>query len=149
MKAIRDAALIILILLAAGCGMRGESPGNQPSEQQAGEEKVQVDADLGEKAKKAAEAVKGVQGSTAVLIDNEISAAVKVGGFDRLRLKPIKKEVQEKIKALNKNMNVYVTTDKKLFMQLQQIEEQLNASGQEEMTDIKMRVKKINQDMQG
>jgi hypothetical protein len=151
MIVIQKAMMIILVMLAAGCSLQGESLQKAHPEQQAGldEQQVQADTGLGEKAKKAAETVKGVKESTAVAFNQEITAAVKVSGFDRLRLKSIKRESHDKIKVLNKDYNVFVTTDKKLFSQLKQIEGQINASGQQELTEILKRVRKINRDMQG
>lgn len=151
MIVIQKVMMIILVMLAAGCSLQGESLRKAQPEQQAGldEQQVQADTELGEKAKKAAETVKGVKESTAVALNREITAAVKVSGFDRLRLKSIKRETHDKIKELNKDYNVFVTTDKKLFFQLKQIEGQINASGQQELTEILKRVKRINRDMQG
>ena len=113
------------------------------------EKQIQINPELAERAKKTAETVKGVKESTAVVINNEISIAIKVSGFNRLRLKPIKVEVHDKIKEFNKDYNVYVTSDKKLFKQLQQIEKQINGPQEKSLTDIQKKVKKINKDIQG
>lgn len=122
----------------------------QPEQQINQDEKhIQVNPELAEKAKKTAETVKGVKGSTAVAVDKDISVAVKVSGFDRLRLKTIKEEVHNKTKELNKDYNVHVTSDKKLFMQLQQIENQVNGPQEKSLTDIQKKLNKINKDIQG
>lgn len=121
----------------------------QPQQQTEQDEKqIQFNPGLAEKAKKTAETIKGVKESTSVVMNKEISIAVKVSGFDRLRLKPIKKEVHEKIKELDKSYNVFVTSDKKLFMQLQQIEKQINGPQEKSLTDIQKGVNKIKEDMQ-
>jgi len=111
------------------------------------ESQIRINPDLAEKAKETARTVKGVQDSTAVVINKEISVAVKVGGFDRLRLKQVKSEVHEKIKAFNKDFNIYVTSDKKLFNQLQQVENQLKGAQEQSLLDIQKKVKVINKQM--
>ncbi|OPX85478.1 MAG: Sporulation lipoprotein YhcN/YlaJ (Spore_YhcN_YlaJ) [Pelotomaculum sp. PtaB.Bin104] len=111
------------------------------------EKQIQINLELAENAKKTAEAVKGVKESTAVVINNDISTAIKVSGFDRLRLKPIKEEVHNNIKELNKDYNVHVTSDKKLYMQLKQIEKQSSELQGESLTDILKKFNQINKNM--
>ncbi|OPX91290.1 MAG: Stage V sporulation protein AD [Pelotomaculum sp. PtaB.Bin013] len=83
------------------------------------------------------------------MLEEACETAIKVSGFDRLRLKPIKEEVHNKIKESNRDYNVHVTSDKKLFMQLQQIENQVNGPQEKPLTDIQKKVMKINKDIQG
>ncbi|MFZ5631555.1 MAG: YhcN/YlaJ family sporulation lipoprotein [Bacillota bacterium] len=110
---------------------------------------VQINPGLADKVKETAKTVKGVEDSTAVVINGEISAAVKVKGFNRLRLKSIREEVHQKITELYKDYEVHVTSDKKLFTLLQQIEKQIKDQKVKSAADIEQRVKKINKDMQG
>lgn len=150
MKIILKVIVFSLILsVAAGCGTLNSSlKKTQPEQQLSQDEKqIQINTELAEKAKKTAETVKGVKESTAVVINNEISIAIKVSGFDRLRLKPIKVDVDDKIKEFNKDYNVYVTSDKKLFKQLQQIENQIREEQDKPLIDIQKKVNKINKDM--
>lgn len=151
MKIIIKVILLFSLVFSVGCGTQNSPLKKPQSEQQMNldEKQIQISAELAEKAKKTAETVKGVKQSTAVVINKDISAAVKVSGFDRLRLKPIKAEVHNKIKELNKDYNVHVTTDKKLFMQLQQIEKQINDPQEKSLTDIQKKVNNINKDIQG
>ena len=122
---------------------------NQRQQESQGEKQISVDPVLSEKVKQAAKTVNGVEDSTAVVIDNEISAAVKVSGFNRLRLKSIRQEVHKKIKETGSDYKVNVTTDKKLFAGLQQIEKQISAGQAQSMTAIQKKVDKINKDMRG
>jgi len=149
MKFIVKVIILSLLMLTVGCSMQ-DSPLRKPqSEQQVsqGEKQIQNNPELAEKAKGIARMVKGVKDSTAVVIDKEISISIKVNGFNRLRIKPIKEEVHNKIKEFNKDYNVYVTSDKKLFKQLQQIENQINSPQEKSLIDIQKKVKKINKDM--
>lgn len=137
----------LLLLLTAGCGGQ-KSPSQKPQSGQTGKQ-AQVNPGLAEKVKEEAKTVKGVKDSTAVVIDNEISLAVKVKGFDRLHLKPIREEVSKKIGETNKGYTVHVTSDKKLFAQLQQMERQIKDQKAPPAEELRKRVKKINEDMQG
>lgn len=144
-------SLLILLIMSAGCSMQN-SPLKRPhAEQQVSqdENQIKIDPELAGKAKEAAKTVRGVKESSAVAIDRDITVALKVNGFDRLRLKPIKTEVHDKIKQEDNKYNVHVTTDKKLFMQLLQLENQINAPGDKPLTDIQKKFNKINIDIQG
>lgn len=148
MKTLIKVLFLSILIVTAGCGMQDSLIKPQPDQRISQDEKqIQVDPDLAEKAKETARTVKGVQDSTAMVINSEISVAVKVGGFDRLRLKQVKSEVHEKIKTFNKDYNIYVTSDKKLFKQLQQVENQAKGAQEPSLPDIQKQVKKINKDM--
>jgi len=148
MKKIVIVVILALSVVAAGCAMKAPAK-NQQQQESPGEKQISVDPVLSEKVKQAAKTVNGVEDSTAVVINNEISAAVKVSGFDRLRLKSIRQEVHKKIKETGSDYKVNVTTDKKLFAGLQQIEKQISAGQAQSMTAIQKKVDKINKDMRG
>ncbi|MCL6639177.1 MAG: YhcN/YlaJ family sporulation lipoprotein [Firmicutes bacterium] len=151
MRAILSVIFLSLLLLAAGCAAQ-ESPLKKPQPDQQvsqSEDRLQVQPGLAEEAGKTAKTVKGVQAAAAVAVNGEIAVAVKVGGFDRLRLKQIKREVHDKIKELNKDGNVYVTSDKKLFRQLQELETQLNRQEEKPPAEIRKRIEQVKKDIQG
>ena len=148
MKKIVIVVILALSVVAAGCAMKAPAKNQQQQESQ-GEKQISVDPGLAEKVKQAAKTVNGVEDSTAVVINNEISAAVKVSGFNRLRLKSIRQEVHKKIKETGSDYKVNVTTDKKLFAGLQQIEKQISTGQVQSMTGIQKKVDKINKDMRG
>lgn len=149
MKFMLKVITLSLLMLTIGCSMQDSPLRKLQSEQQVSqdEKQIQINPELAEKAKGTARMVNGVKDSTAVVIDKEISIAIKVNGFNRLRIKPIKEEVHNKIKEFNKDYNVYVTSDKKLFKQLQQIENQTNSPEEKSPIDIQKKVKRINKDM--
>lgn len=142
--------LLLLSLLVFGCAQMN-APAKKPEQNQQNQqaEQIIVDTELAEQAKNTAKSVEGVEDATSVVIDRKISTAIKVSGFDRLKLKSIKEEAHAKIKKLNKDYTVLVTSDKKLFKQLQEIEKQLNTTPKEPLTEIKKMVDKINKDMHG
>ncbi len=157
MKKFAFAMIILLLLLNTGCSAltgpekkpRTEKAKSSPAEQ------VQVDPEAAGRFKQIAQKVKGVDEATAVVINKDISVALKVSGFDRLRLKQIREEVHDKITATAvKDSQVHVTTDKKLFSEIQKLEQQIKVSAEnkefnKEMVRIKSKLSKINEDMQG
>lgn len=139
--------IIVLILLTVGCQMQPQK--KTQSEGKQTQKPVEINSELAEKAKQAAMSVKGVEEATAVVIDKNISTAIKVSGFNRLKLQSIKEEVHKKIGSMNEEYGVYVTADKKLFAQLQQIEKQINEQKVKSGSELKQKVDKINKDMKG
>lgn len=109
----------------------------------------QINPGLAKTIRQSAERMPEVEESTAVILDKDISLAVKVTGFDRLRLKKIKKDVSEEIKKVAPDHKMHITTDKKLFKYIQDIEEELDGPQPPSAAEIKSRVDKINKDMHG
>lgn len=140
-------ASICIAACAAGCNMQN-SPAKKPQSQQENEQ-VQIKLELAETVKQTVEAVDGVEDSTAVVINQDISVAGKVTGFDRLRLKNIRQEMHSKVRSIAPGYNVQVTTDKKIFSELQKVEHQLNQSPGNSLPELQSKVKKLNKDMHG
>jgi len=157
MNKIIGAIILALLILNIGCSAltgpqkkpQTEKADNSPAAQ------VHVDPVTAEQVKQTAKKVKGVNEAAAVVINKEISVALKVSGFDRLRLKQIKKEVHDKIKATAaKDSEIHVTTDKKLFSEIKKLEQQISTGASDKdfdkkVIDIKNKVGKINEEMQG
>lgn len=138
--------LALFLLLTTSCTVfpkPQQKPQTPPTKIQ-----VQISPELAQQVKNIIKAVNEVDESTVVVINKEISAAVKVSGFKRLRLKSIKQEVHSKIKETNKDYTVRVTTDKKLFKQLQSMEKQINKGQEISLPELKRKFDKINKDMQ-
>lgn len=149
MKIIFRLIVMSLLIFAAGCATQG-SPAQKPQQQtNQSAQQIPINNELAETVKQTAKTVKGVEDSTAVVINKDISTAIRVSGFDRLRLKSIKEEVHTKIKDLNQDYTVHVTSDKKLFVHLQQIEKEIKGEQKKPLQEIQQRVEKINKDMQG
>lgn len=141
--------ILLLVISLVGCGLN--SPAKKPQDQSPNQQikQVQFDPQLANDIKKQIKTINGVKDYTVVVMNKEISAAIKVTGFHRFRLKSIKEEVHQKIKDMNKDYTVRVTSDKKLFKELRQIEKQVEASPQKAPPDMPLQLHKINEDMQG
>lgn len=145
MKLKRIFLTVCLVVFLSGCGAQNSSPEQTSS---AAFQKAQVNPQLAQQVKEIAQSVGGVEESTVVVVDKDISTAVKVTGFQRLRLESIKQEVYQKIKEnVPEEYQLHVTSDKKLFRNLQAIEKQISQSPGQAPEDIQERVKKINEAM--
>ncbi|OPZ70822.1 MAG: Sporulation lipoprotein YhcN/YlaJ (Spore_YhcN_YlaJ) [Firmicutes bacterium ADurb.Bin456] len=93
--------------------------------------------------------MEGVKENATVAINRDIAVALKVERFDRLRLKTIRKQVHDAVKKLDQEYNVHVTTDKKLFMQLQQMEQELSSPREKVLLqELQGKFDKLIRDMQ-
>lgn len=138
---------VIVSMLLAGCGARDSGP--KKTQSPVAQNEVLFDLELAEKVRQKALTVRGVRDSVAVVINDEISIAIKVNGFDRLRLDPIRGEVHKNTKEIGKDYKVHVTSDKKLFSELQKVEGQIKGDDSQSPTDIQKKLKEINKKMNG
>lgn len=139
--------LIVFLLLITGCGLT-----TMPKSQSIPKAKAPIEADLklAEKIQAALQSNQAVDQSTAVVLNKDISVAIKVSGFNRLRLKQIRKEVHNKINQLtSKDYFIHITTDKRLFRDLQKIANQLQKANGTASCDIQDQVEVLNKDMTG
>jgi hypothetical protein len=61
----------------------------------------------------------------AVNSNKELLVAIKVENFDRLRLKKIEKKSQTELEDMFPDYKVLVSTDQKMFIELEQLEQEL------------------------
>jgi len=143
---------LILAMFLVGCTLAG-GPAKKPQPEQQGkqtQQEVEINPVLAQKVKAIVQGVNGADASTAVVVDKDISIGVKVSGFDRLRLKSIRKEVDRKVKQLSGEHEIHISTDRKIFKLLQELEQEVLApqSGQS-LQQIKKRLNEINKKMHG
>lgn len=156
MKANAKAIILLIIasvILAAGvtgCNMQNSPPRKPQSQQeQSSRKQVQLNPELAKAVVQVVKTIDGVEESTAVVIDREISVAAKVTGFDRLRLKSIRKEMTGKVGKIAPRYKVHVSTDKKIFAELQKVENQIKQSRGMPIAGLKNKIEKLNKDMHG
>ena len=150
MKFIAGLAIAITIFTAGCTAQKSPAPKPQAQQQQSLNEKASINTAntaLAGQVEETAKTVDSVKDSIAVVIDREISVAVKVTGFDRLRLKSIRQEVSDQIKKVAPDYRIHVTTDKKLFSELRKVEKQIHQGENPDL--LKEKFDKINEDMHG
>jgi len=109
-------SLVFLLSLLGGCS---PSPRQQTITPVPA---ARVDAGLAHKAADTALTVPGVRDTAAVAVNRDILIGVKVTGFDRLRLRSIRREVKARVEHLNQGSNILVTTDRKLLVELRDLD---------------------------
>lgn len=137
--------LLLFFLICSGCGTQIFS--NQDKPQKSGEE-AKANPQLAAEIQEITQSVKGISESTSVVVDKNISIAIKVKGFQRLRLDSIKKEVHSRVSAkVPKNYQIYLTSDKKLFKELQEIEQKIGKKNGNIPPYQAQKIKTINDEM--
>ncbi|WP_191561636.1 YhcN/YlaJ family sporulation lipoprotein [Metabacillus idriensis] len=66
-----------------------------------------------------------ISGVKAVNTDKELLLAVKVDQFNRFRLKDIKKKVKADLEKIYPEYEIFVSTDQKIYLELEQLEQKL------------------------
>ncbi|MCM3713686.1 hypothetical protein [Halalkalibacter oceani] len=121
MKHVRNG--LVLCLLLAGCQSVANPPDIQPLsledqaviEQQQADEAKRILLSMEEIVE-----VKGVNDG-----EDNIYLAPEVKHFDRFRLKEIRKQSHDRVKKRYPEANVHVSTDKKIFLELGRLEQEL------------------------
>ena len=104
---------------------------------------------LEQQAENLAEQINGINQAVAVHIDNELNVALKVTNFDRLRLKSLRKEVQQKLKTYFTNDHIHVTTDTKLFDELEKLNKKAWLNENQKACKQMKKLKNIEKQMRG
>src|SRR5690606_14051619 len=93
-----------------------------------------------------------VDEAAAVAIGKELSVALKVSNFNRLRLKSIRQDVHQTLTDQFPKHTIHVTTDSKLFSELQKLEKGVKRNWPPKppkQKKYKKTLQKINEDMKG
>lgn len=133
----------MLCLLVTGCNLNNQEVRPLSVENKGTIE--QYDSDEAKQIVLSMDEVKEVKG---VSENKNIYLAAKVGQFDRFFLRRVRKEAHEKVKKRFPNAHVHVSTDKKVFMELEELERKLynNEINQKE---FEKELKKIEDFMKG
>ncbi|NLW45674.1 MAG: sporulation protein [Syntrophomonadaceae bacterium] len=139
-------AVIAAIMAANGCGHSAPPIKPRPVHMPQPGQQITIDLRRAEEVKNLIGEVEEVEDSSAVVVDQDIAAAIKVSGFNRLRLESIRNRARDKIKQAYPGFHVYLTSDKKLFKQLQQLEKDLQKSNLS-LTEARAKLNKVISDM--
>lgn len=118
----------------------------QQQDQQQGQQQNVLKEDVIGQAKISAKYTDGVVDVAAIAIDDKLSVALEVTQRRRFHLRSIRKEVFHRLKEEHPDMTVFVSTDRKVFMELKKIEDVMH---EEEAQKLKKKQDKINEDMKG
>ena len=119
-------ALVSIIMAANGCGH--SSPPIKPRPAHMPQPCQQITMISGGPRRSNLIREAGEVWKIAAVGESDIAAAIKVSGFNRLRLESIRNQARERIKQAHPGFHVYLTSDKKLFAQLQQLEQDIRES---------------------
>ncbi|KAF1084056.1 Sporulation lipoprotein YhcN/YlaJ [Sporotomaculum syntrophicum] len=149
-KILKVVILCLIVCIMAGCAVV-ELPQRKPLAQMGQVSgPPYIHAELSEQVEEVAGDIQGVKDSTALVMNDQIAVAVKVTGFDRLHLKAIRQNLYNQVERTAPGYDVHVTTDKKLFAQLQMLKEQIkNAQQYSIPAQIKDSYNVIIEDMNG
>ncbi len=138
-------SMLILVLLITACNIGGQADEVKPLFIGANKVFDQTKADEAKQLVLSMEEVVEVKG---VNKEENIYIAAKVKQFDRFFLDRIRNEAHDKIKKRFPEANVHVSTDKKVFLELEKLERKIyqNKINKE---NVEKQIKKIEDFMTG
>jgi hypothetical protein len=117
--------ILILIGLASGCnGNQNQLDNNDLNISQVHTSKP-IDQSVANHTKEKMITKEEISDVKAVNTDKELLVAIKVGNFNRFRLKNIEKSVKSDLEKIYPDHKVFVSSDKKMFWELEKIEQRL------------------------
>lgn len=123
MKQSYQLLLIIIILMITGCNVGGQGEDVRPLFNGVNKVIDQTTADVAKQLILSMEEVTEVKG---VNVEDEIYIVAKVKQFDRFFLNRIRREAHDKVKKRFPDAGVHVSTDKKVFLELNELERKIN-----------------------
>jgi hypothetical protein len=136
--------LLFLPLLITGCSLGLKSESQSPS----AKDPLPSDLELADAVRQTVERHQAVDQAVAVALKQDISVAIKVTGFDRLRLKQIKQEVNDLIRqVVPREYTIHITTDKRIFRDLNQVSRDIAANDGIALPKTQDQLAKLNKDM--
>lgn len=158
-------SLLLLTVLTSACGVidghqskeesvqkqaiQREEAKNKQREVRAEEKSAkEVKLAIAQEANDLALQTKGVVHVTSVAIDQELSLAVEVSQWQRWNLKGIRKEIFHALRDRFPDLEIHVSTDRKIVWELQKLEKEMYATDPD-VAAIQKKLDKINEDMKG
>ncbi|MCL7745830.1 hypothetical protein [Halalkalibacter alkaliphilus] len=138
--------MIVLCLLAGCQNLTGATPDVKPMQLQENAIIIQDQADEAKKIVLSMEEVVEIKGVSDN--DDNIYLAPRVKHFDRFRLKEIRKTGFDSVKKRYPDATVFLSTDQKIFMELEKLEKELKNRTISEQR-LKKELKKLEDMMKG
>ncbi|WP_236035138.1 YhcN/YlaJ family sporulation lipoprotein [Alkalihalobacterium elongatum] len=147
----KNSFMFTLAFFALTCTLVGCGQMNLQQQEQTplfiGEEAV-VDQTQADNAKKIVLSMDEVIDVRGVANQGNIYITPEVKHFDRLHLEGIRKDGFDRVKKRYPNATVFLSTDKKIFMELEKLERQLK-EGNITKKELDKQLKKLEEDMKG
>jgi hypothetical protein len=141
---------IIFPLLIAGCSSLKEESKSKPPDMKKTAQKITIHQNTtAETAKKIAQQHPRVDEAAVVAVNDELSVGLKVSNVNRLFLKSIRKDVFSDLRKRFPKHDIHVTTDSKIFKELQQVASSIQKNPTIDKTKVHQKLQKINDDMKG
>lgn len=137
--------ILIISLMMTGCNVGGQGEEVRPLF--IGANKI-IDQTKADAAKQVVLSMDEVVEVKAVNIEENIYIVAKVKQFDRFFLERIRKEAHDKVKKRVPDVIVHVSTDKKVFLELEKLERKINNNEIDKKT-IDKDIKRIEGFMKG
>lgn len=137
--------LILLSLLISGCNIGGQQEEVKPLFIG---EKNDLNQNTADEAKQIVLSMKEVIEVKGVNVKENIYIATKVTHFNRLFLDRIRKDAHDKLKKRFPDAKIHVSTDKKVFLELEELEKKLYKNKVEE-EKLEKEINRIEKFMKG
>ncbi|TSB46855.1 hypothetical protein [Alkalicoccobacillus porphyridii] len=139
----RYLAVLLIVVFITGCG---EADNTKALSTEVGEPvQRQAEVDEAKQILLSMEEIKDVKG---VQYTHLLFLAPDVKQFDRLKLEHVRQEAFQKVKKEYPNAKVHVSTDKKIYMELDKLERKLYDHDISE-EELKNKLMKLEEDMKG
>ncbi|GAE35848.1 YhcN/YlaJ family sporulation lipoprotein [Halalkalibacter akibai] len=135
----------IVLAVLTGCQMLEPQQDIRPLELSTN---AVIDQESADEAKKIVLSMEEVTEIKGVSYENEIYLAPRVKHFDRFRLKEIRKTGHQSVKKRYPDATVHVSTDQKIFMELEKLEKELKEKTISEQR-LKQKLKHLDEMMRG
>lgn len=127
---------------------RQSSKSMQKEDRHKGNSAKEVKLTIAQEANQIALKTKGVVRVASVAIDKQLSLAVDVEQMQRWNLKKIRKEIFHQLRERFPDLDIHVSSDRKILWELQKLEKEMYVSSPD-VDSIEKKLKKINEDMKG
>ncbi|MGG3892176.1 YhcN/YlaJ family sporulation lipoprotein [Metabacillus fastidiosus] len=135
----RIICIFFLVIVMAGCSGMHKNEETNKSNVTDVSFKNSHDQSVTEKMKQLLENEEEVKNIRAVNSDKELLIAAEINHMDRFRLKEIQQKLEKKVKKQYADYKVTISTDKKIFLELEQLENKMRTK--------KLSKKKVEKEM--
>ncbi|MBU9724012.1 MULTISPECIES: hypothetical protein [Bacillaceae] len=142
---VRIIILFLIPLLLISCQ---NPPNGQTAFEAEGSRKPSISQDTAQKMRAEVQAMSEVDHVTSVSLEDDVYMTLTVTGFQRLFLEKIRKTAFDRAKKVDKNTTVHISTDRKVDMELKELEKKVYRN---EITkkDLEKELMKVEDDMKG